>query len=81
MANAVASVTVTDYWYDGKRQHAIGLVAITNFNYVTNGLALSWAGHEFITGRSAGDSHGRRGAVGHEGRIGRSGHARGRRRV
>lgn len=48
MANAVATPTVTDYWYDGKREHVIGLIGITNFNYVTNGLALSWAGQEFV---------------------------------
>jgi len=48
MANAVASLTVTDYWYDGKREHVIGLVAITNFNYITNGLPLSWTGQEFV---------------------------------
>lgn len=48
MANAVASVTVTDFWYDGKRQHAIGLISITNFNYITNGIPLVWTGQEFI---------------------------------
>lgn len=48
MANATASLTVTDTWYDGKREHVIGTVAITNFNYVTNGIVLSFTGQEFI---------------------------------
>lgn len=48
MANSVASVTVTDFWYDGKREHAIGLIALTNFNYVTGGIPITWVGSEFI---------------------------------
>lgn len=48
MANALTTATVTDQWYDGKRQHAIGLIAISNFNYVTGGLPITWVGQEFI---------------------------------
>ncbi len=48
MANSVASVTVTDEWYDGKREHVIGLVSLTNFNYITNGIPISWIGQEFV---------------------------------
>lgn len=48
MANAIATPTVTDFWYDGRREHAIGLIGITNFNYVTSGLPVSWIGQEFV---------------------------------
>lgn len=48
MANATATLTVSDYWYDGKREHVVGTVVITNFNYVTGGIPLSFAGQEFI---------------------------------
>lgn len=42
MANAVATPSLVDNWHDSKRQHVVGTVAITNFNYVTNGLPISW---------------------------------------
>ncbi len=48
MANSVATLTVTDFWYDGKRQHVIGAITLTNFNYITNGIPLSWTGQEFV---------------------------------
>lgn len=48
MANATATLTVTDTWYDGKREHVVGTVVVTNFNYVTNGIPLSFTGQEFI---------------------------------
>ncbi len=48
MPNSAATITVTDFWYDTKRQHVVGLVALSNFNYITNGIPLSWSGQEFV---------------------------------
>jgi hypothetical protein len=48
MANSVASVALQDYWYDGKREHVVGTIALTNFNYITNGIVVPFTGQEFI---------------------------------
>jgi len=53
MANSVASLTVTDTWYDGKREHVVGTVVLTNFNYITNGIPLVFTGQEFIKSATA----------------------------
>lgn len=43
--NATVTPTVTDQWFDGKRMHVIGTMAITGgTDYVNNGLACSFAG-------------------------------------
>lgn len=43
MATAVGTLTVTDVWSDGKRQHVIGTVAVdaSPATYLTGGLALA----------------------------------------
>ena len=44
MADAVATPTITNQWWDGKRQHVIGTISVSTDNYVSNGIACSFAG-------------------------------------
>lgn len=41
---AVATPTVTDQWFDGKRIHVIGTIAVSNAAYVNNGIPCSFEG-------------------------------------
>lgn len=41
MADAVATLTVTQSWTDGKRLHVVGKLSISPDDYTTGGIALS----------------------------------------
>lgn len=44
MATALTSVTVTDFWYDGKREHVVGTITIAAGDYVSGGLTVNFQG-------------------------------------